>query len=330
MFLLLFGIARDGKRYKLMSLKKLSEDSLRLAQKVHIERDDPVLKLRFPDPTWPPGVSKTSPFMRLDDVSFGYDMNEPFLLHNLTLQLTRGSKVALVGNNGCGKTSLIRLITGEFDTVGKIKGDLCRHPSLRIGHVTQYSVEELEDFSNMTVVEYAGKKLASGNVSSSVIAKASGNVRQYLGAFGLGGAHAHRPIGNLSGGERMRLCFATVLADGPHVLFLDESTNHVDLEMLDSLAAALKAFQGSVVMVSHNQAFLSGFCKDLWILEDGRVSVSHDDNESFDELFSDYRNHVLSSASASSRKHSRRVKAGMAKRAAKQSTTAKQNPTLLA
>jgi ATP-binding cassette subfamily F protein 3 len=306
-------------------LKKLSEDYLRLAQKVQIERDDPALKLKFPDPTWPPGLSKTSPLIRLDEVSFGYDANEPFLLHDLTLNLTRGSKVALVGKNGCGKTSLIRLITGEIDTLGKIKGDLWRHPSLRIGHVTQYSVEELEEFSHITVVEYAEEIVASGKASL----EAYGSIRQYLGAFGLGGAHAHRPIGKLSGGERMRLCFATVLADQPHLLFLDESTNHVDLETLDSMAAALKTFQGAVLMVSHNQGFLNGFCSELWVLEDGHVSVTHDDTETFDELFSQYRSHVVL-LSASTRTYERRVKADMAKWAAKQSVSAKRNTTLLA
>jgi ATP-binding cassette subfamily F protein 3 len=289
-----------------------------------------VLKLRFPNPTWPPGVSETSPLVRLDNASFGYDPGGPSLLKDMTIHLTRGSKVALVGLNGCGKTTLVKLITDELDRVGKTSGDLWKHSSLRIGHVTQYSVEELEEYSHMTVVEYTEEKLASGKASSTVIKEASGNVRQYLGAFGLGGAHAHRPIGKLSGGERMRLCFATVLADEPHMLFLDESTNHVDLETLDSMADALKAFQGAVLMVSHNQGFLSGFCNELWVLEDGHVSVSHDDTESFDELFAQYRSHILSSSAASSRSHERHVKSEMAKRAHKQSASAKKNTTLLA
>ena len=322
---------RDGKRYKLNSLKKLSEDYLRLAQKVVIEQDDPVIKLKFPDPDWPAGVSESSPLIRLDEVSFGFSKNGPFLLRDVTLHLTRESKVALVGRNGCGKTSLLRLMTGDVDTTaGKIKGDLWRHPSLRIGHVTQYSVEELEEFSRMTVVEFAEEKFTSGRASSSIIAGASGNIRQYLGAFGLGGAHAHRLIGKLSGGERMRLCFATVLADQPHVLFLDESTNHVDLETLDSMAAALKAFQGAVLMVSHNQGFLSGFCSELWVLENGRVRISHNDTDSFDELFSQYRSHVTSSSAASTRNHERRIKTDLANRAAKQSVSTKHNTTLLA
>ena len=304
-------------------------DSARLSQKVVIERDEAVIKLNFPNPAWPPSVKETSNLIHLDDVSFGYNASAPSLLHNMTLQLTRGSKVALVGHNGCGKTTLVRLLTGEGIDGAKITGNVWRHPSLRIGHVTQYSVEELETYADMTVVQYAEEKLASCRASSTVIGQASGNVRQYLGAFGLGGPHAHRTIRKLSGGERMRLCFATVLADEPHVLFLDESTNHVDLETLDSMSNALNRYQGAVLMVSHNQGFLSGFCNELWVLEKGTVAVSHNDTESFDELFSKYRTHVMSSTEASGRQNARQAKAKMARKAAKQSTGAKQNASLL-
>lgn len=75
----------------------------------------------------------------------------------------------------------------------------------------------------------------------------------------------------------MRLCFATVLAEEPHLLLLDISTNHVNIEILDSMSEALNAFDGSVRMVSHNQSFLSGFCKELGALEDGHVAVNHSD-----------------------------------------------------
>eukprot|EP00980_Cylindrotheca_fusiformis_P006966 scaffold1469_cov119-Cylindrotheca_fusiformis.AAC.10 len=321
----------DGKRYKNMSLKKLSEDSLRLAQKVHIERDDPTLRLKFPNPTFPPGLAlEHSPIVRMENFNFGYSKDAPFLLRDVTLHLTRGSKVAVVGKNGCGKTTLVKLIKGELEKTGKSEGEIWRHPNLRMGHISQYSVEELEAFHSMTVVEYAEEKLKSGIASSRVIAEASGNVRQYLGAFGLGGSHAHRGIGTLSGGERMRLCFATVLADEPHLLLMDESTNHIDLETLDSMSEALRAYAGAVLMVSHNQGFLSGFCKELWVVEDGEVHISHDDTATFDELFSDYRSHIMSGSSARSRTEQRQAKAGMARRAAKQNANSRGQTTLLA
>ncbi|KAL3788384.1 hypothetical protein HJC23_009190 [Cyclotella cryptica] len=181
---------------------------------------------------------------------------------------------------------------------------------------------------------YAEGQFASGSASSEVILKASGNVQQYLGAFGLGGSHAHRLIVKLSGGERMRLCFATTaLADSPHILLLDESTNHVDLETLDSLAEALRVYKGAILMVSHNQAFLGNFCNELWAIDDktGTVSTSKNVTESFDQLFSQYRSRVLTSGGrgALNRQCESQVKAGMVKQAAKQAATAKTNTALL-
>ncbi|KAL7462764.1 hypothetical protein ACHAXS_003142 [Conticribra weissflogii] len=324
----------DGKKYKLKSLKKLSEDHIRLAQKVVVEVDDPVIRLKFPDPVWPPSIAEGSPIVELEDVSFSYNKDDgsegKHLLRHVTTNLTQHSKIAVVGRNGCGKTTLLKLLTGDLNGIGNKKGKIWKHPNVRIGHVTQHSIEDLEQFAQMTVVQYAERVLSSGSASKEVIAKASGNVRQYLGAFGLGGSHALRTIAKLSGGERMRLCFATVFADEPHILLLDESTNHVDLETLDSMAEALRAYRGAVIMVSHNQGFLSGFCNELWALDNAKLDVSQSDAESFDDLFSRYRNDVLSSrVGASARQQERHVKTSMAKRAAKQSASTTKHTTLL-
>lgn len=324
----------DGKRYKTNSLKKLSEDYIRLAQKVVIEADDPIIKMYFPNPTWPPGIAAHDALIRLENFEFGFDAAST-LFQNVTLSVARGSKVALVGRNGCGKSTLMNLLAGELRAGDyHTKGSLWIHPSIRLGHVTQYAVESLEQYSHLTVCEYADQTLRAGQASAEIVAKASGNVRQYLGAFGLGGRHALQQIGKLSGGERMRLCFATVLAQQPHMLLLDESTNHVDLETLDSMSQALNAFQGSVLMVSHNQYFLSGFCNELWVLDERRrcISVNHSDTETFDEIFSEYRTSVLRRqkvGSSSTLTEQRREKAHQAKRATQQRTGARQNTALL-
>jgi ATP-binding cassette subfamily F protein 3 len=321
----------DGKRYKLNSLKKLSEDYVRLAQKVVVEADEPVVRIRLPDPTWPPSIAEGSPIISFDDVSFKYDSDDgKFLLSQVTASITQKTKLAVVGRNGCGKTTLLKLLLGDLVPT---RGKIWTHPNVKVKSISQYSVEELEQYSHLTVVQYAEEYFSRGSASSEVISKAAGNIRQYLGAFGLGGSHAHRLIGKLSGGERMRLCFASVLADSPHVLLLDESTNHVDLETLDSLAEALRVFKGAIVMVSHNQGFLSNFCNELWAVDDktGVVTVSKNDTESFDEMFSQYRSRVLSSGGkgAVDRQRERQIKAGMAKQAAKQKATASSNTALL-
>jgi ATPase subunit of ABC transporter with duplicated ATPase domains len=297
------------------------------ADRTLIEADEPVIKMHFPNPTWPPGIGEGGSIIRMEDLTFGFQENSP-LLDIVTLSLNRGSKVALVGKNGSGKTTLLSLIGGNLTQKKEshLLIDLWSHPNIKIGHVTQYSVEELERYADQAVVEYAERELLSGKASASIVAKASGNIRQYLGAFGLGGKHAHREIGKLSGGERMRLCFATVLAEEPHLLLLDESTNHVDIETLDSMLEALNAFDGSVLMISHNQSFLSRFCKELWVLEDGHVAVSHSDTESFDEIFSEYRRSILQGGKSLTTR--RREKAGMAKRAAQPRIGARETTAL--
>jgi len=305
----------DGKKYKLNSLKKLSEDHVRLAQKVHIKVEDPVIKMKFPEPVWPSSIGPSDSVIRLENFTLGFEAGNPLIL-NTTLSVHRGSKIAVVGENGCGKTSLMNVLSNADGAAMSNSGSFWIHPSVRIGHVSQYAVEELESLSSMTVLEYTKKRLASGSASSRITSKADGNIRQYLGAFGLGGRHALQSIGRLSGGERMRLCFATVLANQPHILILDEATNHVDLETLDSMSEALNAFGGSVLMVSHNQGFLSGFCNELWVVDKKRIAVNHSDTATFDEIFSDYRNSVFHSSG--SRSNQRRDKADMAKRANKQ------------
>ncbi|KAL7572138.1 hypothetical protein ACA910_001769 [Epithemia clementina (nom. ined.)] len=266
----------------------------------------------------------------MEKFSFAYSDTDRKILNNNTLSIRRGRKAALVGSNGAGKSTLMRLFAQETDpTQFSTTGELWHHPNIRIGHLTQFSVEELEEYAHLTVVHYAEEKLKRCKASASIVAKASGNVRQYLGAFGLGGKHALQPIGKLSGGERMRLCFATVLAEEPHLLLLDESTNHCDYETLASMSNALNEFAGSVLMVSHNQGFLSGFCQELWVLGgDGRITVNHSDTNTFDELFADYRTGVTA-GSSSQLSARRQVQANMAKRAVHQRANAKQNTALL-
>jgi len=318
----------DGKRYKQFSLKALDEKEIRLAQKVNITSEEPVIKLLFPNPTWPPAVGPNETIVRMENLSFGYG-EDKLILKDITLHLDRGSKIALVGRNGSGKSTLLKIFSGELD-IGVSGSSIWRQPNIRVGHLTQYAVEEMDQYRDLTVMEYTEKYLKYGRACSSTLAKSagSGNVRQYLGAFGLGGKHALQPVGKLSGGERMRLCFASVLADEPHIVFFDESTNHVDIQTLESMSAALNEYEGTVMMVSHNQAFLSGFCKELWVLEDGRVTVNHSETESFDEMFSQYRRSILQKGGTTlSDQH--RQKARLAKRATKQRAGAKQNTALL-
>merc|ERR1712048_500505 len=112
----------------------------------------------------------------------------------------------------------------------------------------------------------------------------------YLANFGLGGI-AKQKLGTLSGGQKARLAFAGQVWHRPHLLLLDEPTNHLDIETLDSLAEALRVYQGAVVIVSHNQSFLSDVCNELWTVDDGKVKCSRRD--AFASEFAAFRRKVL-------------------------------------
>jgi ATPase subunit of ABC transporter with duplicated ATPase domains len=299
----------DGKRYKNFSLKKLDASYIRHSQKVEIEVNEPVLKFKFPIPAPLGGALVT-----LDDCYFGYDPSLDPILNNVTLDLNLESKVALVGRNGSGKSTLLKIITGQLHPD---KGEIRRHAKLRIGHVTQHHIETLNTHAALTPIEYIENCLRES--ISSDVANTTTGIRSQLGAFGLGGKHATRRIGSLSGGEKMRLCFATVMTQKPHLFILDEPTNHLDIETLDSLASALDQFKGAILIVSHNQGFLCGFCNELWVVENKKVNVKYSDSSSFTDNFSLYKSTAIQNRSST-----RQTKANIAKRATVQRSGLKQ------
>ena len=121
-------------------------------------------------------------------------------------------------------------------------------------------------------------------------AQSEQEARAFLGGFGLVGPLALQLIGTLSGGQKARLAFATVMFASPHVLVLDEPTNHLDKDSLESLGAAIRAFKGAVVMVSHNQGFLASCATELWTVDKGTVKVDHlGEARPFDAAFADYK-----------------------------------------
>merc|ERR1712078_771264 len=179
----------------------------------------------------------------------------------MTLNVYENSRVAIVGKNGAGKSTLLKIMCGELDVNG---GEYHRHPNLKVAHISQHHIEQLADYLLCTPVEYFRQHLG---------AKDDQEVRQFLGRFGLVGSLALQRIGTLSGGQKARLAFATVMYNAPHVLVLDEPTNHLDTDSLESLANAVQQFEGAVVMVSHNQQFLSQCSKEMWTIANGRVKV---------------------------------------------------------
>lgn len=190
-----------------------------------------------------------------------------------------GSRIAVIGKNGSGKSTLVKLLCGELSVKG---GEFRSHPNLKIAHITQHHIEHLGAYLEHTPVEYFMIHHKANNKQE---------VRQFLGGFGLVGPLALQLIGTLSGGQKARLAFATVMYSAPHVLILDEPTNHLDSDSLESLATAVNGFAGAVVIVSHNQQFMSQCAKEMWTVANGRVQVQIVDEElsTFDNLYGRYK-----------------------------------------
>jgi ATP-binding cassette subfamily F protein 3 len=162
------------------------------------------------------------------------------LLHGADLWLERGEHVSLVGSNGTGKTTLIQALTGgrAFDA-----GRLSTGHNVKVGYLSQHA-EELGEIGSVLEVCQRHTRLAPNKA------------RALLGRFLFSGQEAEKPMAGLSGGERRRLSLAILVASGANVLILDEPTNHLDIESREALEDALQAFEGSVLLVSHDRALL--------------------------------------------------------------------------
>jgi ATP-binding cassette subfamily F protein 3 len=176
------------------------------------------------------------------------------LLEQAELWLERGEHVSLVGANGTGKTTLIETLAGQRElAVGKLR----RGHNVKLGYLSQHA-DELHAGNARTVLE--ATQHATGLTP--------GKARALLGGFLFSGEEAEKPLDGLSGGERRRLSLAVLVHSGANVLILDEPTNHLDLESREALEAALRAFPGSLLLVSHDRALLDAIGTRTVALED--------------------------------------------------------------
>jgi ATP-binding cassette, subfamily F, member 3 len=179
------------------------------------------------------------------------------LVDDAELWLERGEHVALVGPNGAGKTTLVETLVGSHALAA---GKLRRGHNVVLGYLSQHS-DELNALPHATVLEAASK--ATG--------LSQGAARALLGRFLFSGEDAEKPVDALSGGERRRLSLATLVQSGANVLVLDEPTNHLDLESREALEAALRAFDGAVLLVSHDRALLDAVGTRTVAVQDGTL-----------------------------------------------------------
>ena len=189
--------------------------------------------------------------------SVGYAENKP-ILQRLNLRLDPDDRVALLGRNGNGKTTLARLLAAQL---APMDGAMSASGKMRVGYFTQYQVEELD-----------GKDTPLEHMSRLMKGATPGAVRAQLGRFGFSGAKATTLVGKLSGGERARLALALITRDAPHMLILDEPTNHLDVDAREALVQALNDYDGAVVLVSHDRHMLELTADRLVLVDNGTAT----------------------------------------------------------
>jgi len=228
---------------------------------------DPTCVFIFPNPE-----KMSPPIMRLDEAKVGWSADK-VLLKKVNINVDMETRIALVGPNGAGKSTLVKTMVGQIEN---IDGYRFVHGKLRVGVFTQHHMDMLDQ--RLSAVEQLMRQHPD---------ETSEKIRAHLGSFGISGPLALRPMYLLSGGQKSRVSFAMITWDKPHILMLDEPTNHLDFDAINALIIALNNFEGGLVVVSHDQYFLSALCDKLYVVDTNGVNQ-------FDGDIDDYRKYILS------------------------------------
>ncbi|MDP3353783.1 MAG: ABC-F family ATP-binding cassette domain-containing protein [Flavobacteriaceae bacterium] len=226
------------------------------------EVDNSALKLKFP-----PSVRSGQYPVVVTDLSKKYENHIVFKDANMVIE--RGQKVAFVGKNGEGKSTMIKAIMGEIDFDGKLE---LGH-NVQIGYFAQNQASLLDE--SLTVFETIDQ-IATGEMRT--------QIKNLLGAFMFGGDDTTKKVKILSGGEKTRLAMIKLLLEPVNVLILDEPTNHLDMKTKDIIKEALKNFDGTLILVSHDRDFLDGLAEKVFEFGHQRVKEHFEDIKGFLEL----------------------------------------------
>ncbi|MCA0870053.1 ABC-F family ATP-binding cassette domain-containing protein [Seohaeicola saemankumensis] len=255
----------DRFRYKADKAKQAQSRIKALArmQPISSPQEAALRAFTFPEPE-----EMSPPIINLEGGITGYGETE--VLRKLNLRIDQDDRIALLGKNGQGKSTLSKLLS---DRLPLMAGRLTRSPKLRIGYFAQHQVDELR--IDETPLEHL-RRLRPG--------ESPGKWRSRLAGFGLVAAQADTVVGRLSGGQKARLSLLLATLDAPHMLILDEPTNHLDIESREALVEALTAYSGAVILVSHDMHLLSLVADRLWLVSDGTVKPYEGDLDSYRTL----------------------------------------------
>ena len=257
----------DRFRYKASKARQAQSriKALEKMEPITVAIDRQAIRFDFPkpDPLSPPLVA-------LEGGVAGY--GEKPVLRNLNLRIDMDDRIALLGANGNGKSTLVKTLSGRLKLMD---GKLRKSSRLRIGYFAQHQTDELD--TRLTALDQAKLWMQMATEEK---------VRSHLGRFGFAQARADTRIGNLSGGEKARLLFALMSREAPQMLLLDEPTNHLDVDSRQAVVEALNAYEGAVVLVTHDPDLIGLVADRLWLVVDGTCRP-------FDGDLEDYRRLVL-------------------------------------
>jgi ATP-binding cassette subfamily F protein 3 len=279
----------DRFRYK-ASKARQAQSRLKALEKlppVEAAVEDHVTRFAFPEP-----AQLAPPMLTLERVAAGYD-GKPVLTH-LGLRIDMDDRIALLGANGNGKSTLAKLLAGRMAPLG---GSVFRGPKLKVGYFAQHQTDEL--VMRETPVDHMARAIPQGTPSQ---------LRGQLARFGLDADRASTRIENLSGGEKARLLLALATRDAPQLLILDEPTNHLDIDAREALVRALADFSGAVLLITHDPHLVELVADRLWLVADGTVKPYEGDLEEYRALLAE-RARPAAKPGAVTRKDDRRERA---------------------
>ncbi len=223
--------------------------------------EDSPFRFEFAD-----NICGVNPMLSLDHVTVGY--GEKPILRDLSFSLRDGDRIGLLGLNGAGKSTFVKLLASELNVMsGTVQGS----SKIKIGYFAQHQLDLLDpNATMMTQFKRMDDKITESQA------------RNFLGGFNFTGNRVFENIGNFSGGEKSRLVLALLVWQKPNLLLLDEPTNHLDMDMREALMMALQSFQGSMILVSHDRYLLNCLVDEYWLVDDGKV-------DRFDGDLDDYR-----------------------------------------
>jgi len=228
---------------------------------VKLYAQEAAAKLDFPDPK----KALSPPLVAFESVTAGY--GETIVLRRLNLSIGDDDRIGLIGANGNGKSTFVKLIAGRL---APLAGSIVRAPKLDVAYFAQHQLDELSEEATPYLL-----------VRRRMEGQPEARVRARTAQLGFSSDKSDTPISNLSGGEKARLLLGLATFDGPHLIILDEPTNHLDIPMRDALVEALADYKGAAIIVSHDRHLLDSTCDRLWLVGDGAVTPFDGDLDAY-------------------------------------------------